>query len=151
MEDRQRQYIVDYMAGQAGDETVEHLEKVTSERVLGRVIDVWDVHTDTNRWWVITNPTNLYSQEQFPSMDVALSFHVGLTARVMEQSERVAPDEQAERFAVAWRKWEQAGEAPNNADEAEDFQAVGMRCRESLIAFVREASSVVKPNKSFRQ
>ena len=42
-------------------------------------------------------------------MDVALSFHVGLTTRVMERSERVAPDEQAERFTKAWRKWEQAG------------------------------------------
>lgn len=141
---QERQYIVDYVASQASDETVEHLEKIASERALGRDIDVWDVHTDVSRWWVITAPTNLYSQEQFPSMDVALSFHIGLTARVMERSERAAPDEQAEHFPTAWRKWEQAGEAFNKANEAEDFQAVGMRCRESLIAFVREASSVVK-------
>jgi hypothetical protein len=145
---RELQYIVDYMASQASDETIEHLEKVASERVLGRDIDVWDVHTDLNRWWVITEPTNLYLQAQFPSMDVALSFHVGLTARVMERSERVAPDEQAERFAKSWRKWEQAGEALNNTDEAEDFQAVGMRCRESLIAFAREASSLVEAEKN---
>lgn len=141
---RERQYIVDYIASQASDETVEHLEKVASERVLGRGVDVWDVHTDTNRWWVITEPANLYLQTQFPSMDVALSFHVGLTARVMERSERVAPYDQAENFAKAWRKWEQAGEALNNADEVEDFQAVGMRCRESLITFAHEASSVVE-------
>jgi hypothetical protein len=128
--DRERQFIVNYMASQA-DDTVEHLEKVASERVLGRVIDVWNVHTDTHRWWVITEPANLYLQTQFPSMNVALSFHVGLTARVMERSERVAPDDQAEMFAKAWRKWEQAGEALNDADEVEDFQAVGMRCRES--------------------
>lgn len=144
--DRERQNIVDYLAAQASDETVDHLEKVASERVLGRDIDVWDVHTEINRWWIITSPTNLYSQEQFPSMDVALSFHIGLTARVMERSERVAPEEQAERFPVAWRKWEQAGEALNEAEEAEDFQAVGMRCRESLIAFAREASRVVEPD-----
>jgi hypothetical protein len=142
--ERERQYIVNYTASQASDETVEHLEKVASERVLGRDIDVWDVHTNIDRWWIITAPTNLYSQEQFPSMDVALSFHLGLTARVMERSERAAPDEQAEHFPIAWRKWEQAGEALNKANEAEDFQAVGMRCRESLIAFAREASSVVK-------
>lgn len=42
--DRERQYIVNYMASQAGNETVEHLEKVAAERVLGRGIDVWDVH-----------------------------------------------------------------------------------------------------------
>src|SRR5258708_29607483 len=27
------------------------------------------VHTDINRWWVITEPTNLYAQDQFPNMD----------------------------------------------------------------------------------
>ncbi len=61
--ERERQYIVDYIASQASDEIVKHLEKVASERVLGRNIDVWDVHTGINRWWIITAPTNLYSQE----------------------------------------------------------------------------------------
>ena len=141
--DEERQYIVDYLANEAPDESVEQLEKVATERVLGRDMDVWDVHTDKHRWWVITQPTNLYLQEQFPSMDIALSFHVGLMTRVMERRERTAPDEQGERFPAAWRKWEQAGDALSEAREAEDFQAVGMRCREALIAFVQEAAGVV--------
>jgi hypothetical protein len=141
--DKERQYVVDYLADQAPDETVEHLEKVKSERVPGRWIDVWDVYTDKERWWVITAPTNLYSQQQFPSFEVALSFHVGLTARVMEREERTAPQEQAARFTQAWRKWEQAGEALAEADEVEEFQSIGMRCRESLLAFTREAASIV--------
>jgi hypothetical protein len=144
--DRERQHIVDYLADQAPDETVEHLEKVKSERVLGRRIDVWDVHTDKERWWVITAPTNLYSHRQFPSLEVALSFHVGLTARVMEREERTAPSEQATRFPRAWRKWEQAGEALAEADEADESQAVGMRCRESLLAWTREAASIARPD-----
>jgi hypothetical protein len=37
----------------------------------------------------------------------------------------------------AWRRWQQAGEVLDKADEAEDFQAVGMRCRECLIVMVR--------------
>jgi hypothetical protein len=82
--DRQRQFIVDDLACEAPDETVERLEKVASERILGRDREVWDVHTDRDRWWVITEPTNLYSQKQFPSLDVALSFHVGVIARVEE-------------------------------------------------------------------
>jgi hypothetical protein len=57
---------------------VKHLEKLTSEYLLGPQYDVWDAHTNEGRWWVITNPTNLYSQELIKSMDVALSFHVGL-------------------------------------------------------------------------
>ncbi len=39
--------------------------------------------------------------------------------------------------AVAWRRWHQAEEALERGEEAEDFQAVGMRCRESLLEMVR--------------
>ena len=34
------------------------------------------------------------------------------------------------------RQWEQAAEAQEDADEAEEFQAVGARCRETLLSFV---------------
>lgn len=129
--------IHDYVAWQAPDEQIIHLEKVTSERVFGRKLDVWDVHTDKNRWWVITNPTNLYSQELFPSLDYTLSFHVGVTARMMADESKTASHEQWERLSAAWRRWEQAAEALDKADEAEEFQAVGMRCRECLLAFIR--------------
>ena len=141
--ERERQFIVDYMAEVATDETVEHLEKVYSERIKGQDHDIWDVHTDANRWWVITGPTNLYSQKQFPSMDVALTFHAGLMMRVSSRSELEAPEEQADFLPVAWRKWEQAAETFNEADEAEQFQAVGMMCRESLIAFVKEVADII--------
>lgn len=67
-----RQYVED----QARDQTVVHLEKVKSEAIANRRMDVWDVHTDKDRWWVITNLTNLYSQEHFPSLDYTLTFHV---------------------------------------------------------------------------
>ncbi len=143
---RERQQIVDYLASQAPDEIVEHLEKVKSERVLGRWIDAWDVHTNEHRWWVINAPTNLYLQSQFPSLEIALSFHVGLMARVGERQDRTARPEQAARFAKAWRAWEQAGQALAEADEAEEFQAVGMRCRQSLLAFVNEAASLTPPS-----
>lgn len=36
---------------------------------------------DDGRWWVITNPTNLYSHYEFPSADYTLSFHIGVVAR----------------------------------------------------------------------
>ena len=47
------------------------------------------------------------------------------------------------RFMVMWRKWEQAADALDTAEEAEDFQAVGMRCRETLIQMVR---ALAKPS-----
>jgi hypothetical protein len=43
-----------------------------------------------------------------------------------------------EFLLVTSRKMVQASEAFDHADEAEEFQAVGMRCRECLLALVRE-------------
>src|SRR5215204_4009334 len=111
--ERERQHVVDYMAMQAGDETVELLEKVYSERVMGQKRDIWNVHTNAGRYWVITNPTNWYDQEQFPHMDIALTFHIGLMMRVLEHSPDRPSPERASRFADPLRRLEQAAEALN--------------------------------------
>ena len=133
-----RRFALEYLETQAPDEVVEHLERVASERLFGREYDVWDVHTDQGRWWVISSPMNLYSQELIKSLDAALSFHIGLTLRVTARAHRpAAPSEAQERFTVAWRRLAEASDALGAADEAEDFQAVGMRCREALLMFAR--------------
>src|SRR2546426_1113268 len=121
-----------------GHEQVTHAERIRTEYALGRKYDAWDVRTTKGRWWVITSPTNLYSQELFPSLDYTISFHVGVTARMMSRSRPGVEPMEAALLPAAWRKWQQAGEALDEAEEPEDFQAVGMRCRESLIAMVRK-------------
>ncbi|MGH8784779.1 MAG: hypothetical protein ACREYA_06755 [Cupriavidus necator] len=113
--------------------TVRHLEKMKTESVFGQKYVVWDVHASDGRWWVITGPTNLYSQTEFPSLDYLLSFHVGLMARIASRDTRKAGTANQNRFAAAWRRWEQAASAIDNASEAEAFQAVGMKCRECLL------------------
>src|SRR5205807_9941385 len=70
--------VSDYVETQARGEKVLHAEKVKSEHVVDTDHDCWDVHTDRDRYWVITAPTNLYSQHYFPSLDYTLSFHVGI-------------------------------------------------------------------------
>ena len=132
------QAIRNYMAAQARDEKVLHVEKVASERIFGREHDVWDVHTDKERWWVVTGPTNLYSQTLMPSLDYTLSFHIGLMARVAARREPDGSVAEQEFLLVTNRKLVQASEAYDQADEAEEFQAVGMRCRECLLTLVRE-------------
>jgi len=59
--------VSDYVQTQARDEKVLHAENVRTEHILGRDYDCWDVHTDKDRYWVITSPTNLYSQVYFPT------------------------------------------------------------------------------------
>ena len=84
-----------------------------------------------------TSPTNLYSQHYFPSLDFTLSFHIGVMLRV-SALQRGAPNRvHKSRFTPVWRRWEQAAQSYDEAKEAEDFQAVGMRCRETFIQFVR--------------
>jgi hypothetical protein len=134
--EHQRRRVVEYMAAEAGDETVEHAEKIATERVFGNEYFVWDVHTDAARWWVVGPPTNLYSQRDFKSMDGVLSFHIGLMARVMANEALKAPSRPEPRLEKTRRQWEQAAEAQVAADEAEEFQAVGARCRETLISFI---------------
>ena len=104
--------------------------------------DIWDVHCTDSRWWVITEPTNLYSQADFKSRDVALTFHIGLSMRVSYLHDRRIPVQLPAVYLLAgtWRRWEQAFETYDAGDEAEDFQAVGVRLRECLVSFLGEAA-----------
>jgi hypothetical protein len=142
--EQEREHILSYMEEQAADETVEFIQKVYTERLLSITHDIWDVHTDVARWWVISNPTNLYRQDQFPNMDLALTFHVGLCLRIPNSERDSLPDLQVEPLLSCWRSLEEASDALKQAEEVEDFQAIGMRCREALLSMVRVAQKVIE-------
>jgi hypothetical protein len=136
-------HVREYMARQAPDLTVQLVQKVYSENVLSIRHDVWDVHTDVDRWWVITEPMNLYAQDQFPNMDLALTFHVGLCLRIPRSERRKLSDLPVEPFAECVRAMQEASEALAQADEVADFQTVGVRCREALLSFINAAHLVL--------
>jgi hypothetical protein len=127
--------IANYVHGQAPDETVQHVEKIKQEVVLGEVYEIWDVTTNKNRWWVLTNLTNLYSQRHFPSLDYTLSFHIGLMSRLSNRSNRVDGSDPTP-FDEVFRRIDQAEKYLGSGVEAEDYQAVGMHLREGLISLV---------------
>jgi hypothetical protein len=140
--DREKEAIRAYVEDQAHEEVI-HLERAASELVGPVRHDIWDVHCAESRWWVVTNPPNLYSQEDFKSRDVVLTFHIGLALRIQYARERevpVAPGS-ADLLPGSWRRWQQAFEAYDSGDEAETFQAVGVRLRECLISFLGETTS----------
>lgn len=122
-----------YVHGQAQDETVHHVEKIKTEHVLGDKYEIWDVITDKNRWWVITNLTNLYLREHFPSLDYTLSFHVGLMMRLRSRTSG-ASDTEPHPFDEVFRRLDQANERQIEAIEVEDHQAIGMQLREALVS-----------------
>jgi hypothetical protein len=131
-----------YVEDQAHEKVI-HLEKAASELVGPARHDIWDVHCPESRWWVITNPTNLYSQRDFKSRDVALTFHIGLALRLEYAREREVPvaPESAQLLPGSWRRWQQAFETYGSGDEAETFQSVGVRLRECLVSFLGETTS----------
>src|SRR5258708_10083856 len=135
--------VTSYFSGQAPDLKVEFIQKVYTENILGHHHDVWDVHTDKDRWWVITNPSNLYSQEQFPNIDLAVTFHVGLCLRIPRSEKRKLSEFFVEPFGRCYRYISEASDALTQAQEVLDYQSIGMRCREALLAFVDLAQTVV--------
>src|SRR5579862_4997674 len=92
----ERQHVETYFKSQAPDLAITFLQKVYQEAVLSHVHAIWDIHTNKDRWWVITNPTNLYAQDQFPNMDLALTFHVGLCLRVPKSKRQSLSDLEVE-------------------------------------------------------
>lgn len=146
--DHERQSIVDYLGSQAPDERVNLVQKVYLERLHGVTHEIWDVHSDKQRWWVITEPTNLYSQTQFPNMDLALTFHVGLCFRIPRSDRQTVTDLPVEPLIGCWRAFEQAHAAIRTAQEVDDYQAVGVRCRECLITLVHSVQDAIGPQAS---
>ena len=115
---REKDSIRAYVEDQA-HEAVIHVEKAASEMVGQVRHDIWDVHCADSRWWVVTNPTNLYDQTDFKSRDVVLTFHIGLMLRVQYAEERAVPvaPAQADLLPGSWLRWQQAFEAYDSGDE----------------------------------
>jgi hypothetical protein len=133
--------IVRYVEIECRPHKVEHAEKLRSESVWGLRHDLWDVRLENReRYWVITNPTNLYSQDDFPSLDMAFVYHVGLRVVLARRQSQKAPDYTAGNLTEAWRVYEDAAKSLADAQEPQDFQAVGARLREALLAAVTELS-----------
>ena len=103
--EREIEEVREYFEWQAPDLEVTFMQKVYSEAVLNTRHDVWDIHTNKDRWWVITGGTNLYSQEQFPSMDLALTFHIGLILRIPRTEEQQEDDLRILRSVSSSRRW----------------------------------------------
>lgn len=141
--EEEKESVRGYMESQAPDLKVEFLQKVYVENIGSHVHAIWDVHTDQDRWWVITNPTNLYSEQQFPNMDLALTFHVGLCLRIPRSDRHQLADLPIEPFGECFRRLAEASDALAQAREVTDYQAIGVRCREVLLALSTTGQAVV--------
>lgn len=108
---QQREWVRSYVEREAHEQVVQ-LEKSASELVGPVRHDIWDVYCTDSRWWVISEPMNLYSQDSFRSRDEALTFHVGLHLRMAYVHDQRIPEDipAASILLGSWRRWEQAFE-----------------------------------------
>jgi hypothetical protein len=134
--EREMEDVREYFEWQAPDLEVAFMQKVYSEAVLNTRHDVWDIHTNKDRWWVITGGMNLYSQQQFPNMDLALTFHIGLILRIPRTEQQQEDDLRILPFRPVFEKMEEAEAAVTQAKSLSDYQAVGVRCREALLELI---------------
>lgn len=128
--------IIDYYLSQSQNAKVKFTQKVYAEAILGHIHDIWDVHATDGRWWVITNPTNLYSQDQFPNMDLAMTFHVGLCLRIPRNGRENQDTSKLILFNGVLQAISDCDDALTQANDEGAYRAIGVRCRENLLAFV---------------
>lgn len=112
---------------------------------LGEEVRVWNVKTDTDSaWWVVEGdhvPMNLYTQDSyFFGTDEVYSFHMGIMARIQASHEDYHPEEYVSAASVdagiapqLLRKLKAVASLVDTAVEIEDFQSIGVQCREILI------------------
>jgi len=115
---------------------------------LGVEVNVWNVKTKTGAFWVVegeTAPMNLYTQDaHYFSADEAYSFHMGITQRLTKRNQndfKHIIDEiplDIERLKSINRKLNMASQKLSIDLEPEDFQSIGLICRESLIDLGKE-------------
>lgn len=145
-DEHERRDIVRYVEIECRPDKVTHAEKIRTETVWGERHDMWDVRVGKKdeRFWVITNLTNLYSQDDFKSLEMAFTYHLGLGILLSRRQSQERPDYAAENQGSAWRVYEDAARSLSDAQEAQDFQAVGARLREALLATLGEIANPVR-------
>jgi len=76
-------------------------------------------------------------------MDLAVTFHVGLCIRIPRSQKQKLSDLPIEPLAECYRYMTEASDALDHAQEVADYQAIGVRCREALLAFTNAAQIVM--------
>lgn len=128
--DEEREHVTSYYLSQSPEGTkVLFLQKVYSETVINHRHDVWDVHASDGRWWVITNPTNLYSQDQFPNMDLAVSLHMRICLHIPRSEKQKGSGRHLLPFADIFAQLSDTADALGQAKNLADYQGISEDAR----------------------
>lgn len=115
---------------------------------LGCDVNVWNVKTTTDAFWVVEGenaPMNLYTQNgHYFSADEAYSFHMGITQRLTKRHhdnfKHIIDELPLDISSIKSinRKLNLASEKLSIDLEPEEFQSIGLICREALVDLSKE-------------
>lgn len=147
---RTKKEIEEYVLWQSNNEfNVVNIKPEREFHDLGTTVKVWNVKTDgPDDIWVVEGgeiPMNLYTQKEFFfSSDEVYSFHVGIITR-MRTRDTFEPEQFIDAVslnkdiaAVLYRKLKNVVGLLDVSKEVEDFQSIGVQCREILIELTND-------------
>ncbi|WP_293302507.1 hypothetical protein [Pedobacter sp. UBA4863] len=150
------------MTPQERKDTEKRIKKYLKENKISKVLNlqvegtfddggikanIWNIKTNKGAWWIAEGlrvPMNLYPQDAFYfTADEVYSFHVGIVQRLQhgQNEESNVLSElplDLEQVHVIRRKLTLAADRLHIGMEAEEMQAIGLICRESLLALAHE-------------
>jgi hypothetical protein len=138
---REKDAVRAYVEDQAHEDVI-RLEKATSELVGPVRHDIWgrplsgDPLVGRHQPDQPLQPAGL----QEPRCSADLPPRLALRLEYARERDVPVASGLAELLPGSWRRWEQAFEAYDSGDEAETFQAVGVRLRECLVSFLGETT-----------
>lgn len=140
-------HIQEYLSSFNINEIV-HIKCENTFNDLGTEVNVWNVKAKDESFWIVEGedaPMNLYTQNAYYfSADEAYSFHMGITQRLSvdyKKNFKHIIDEiplDIEQLKSINRKLNMASQKLSVDLESEEFQAIGLICRESLIDLGKE-------------
>lgn len=145
-EKRIREYLIKYDKNE-----IINIKCENTFNDLGTEVNVWNVKTSNEAYWIVEGevaPMNLYTQNaNYLSADEAYSYHMGITQRLnnnFQKNFKHIIDEiplDIKQIKSINRKLNMAAEKLSFELEPEEFQAIGLICRESLIDLGNELSN----------
>lgn len=140
--------IIDYFKSFNDIGTIVNIKCEETFSDLDYVVNVWNVKTAKDAYWVVegeNSSMNLYTQNaNYFSADEAYSFHMGITQRLSQRHKdnfKHIIDEvplDIERIKSISRKLNLASDKLSIDLEPEEFQSIGLICRESLVDLSKE-------------
>lgn len=137
--EHEARYIRDYVNIQSPDvDPAGLVQRVGSRRIVGRVHEMYDVRASSPAGGSSPIPQTSTPRTTSRRSSRRASSILVWASSWLSGVERSCPRQTRSGCPGSWRRFKQALAGMDDAGGAEDFQAIGIKCRDSLLAAVRD-------------